>query len=303
MESVLVTGGTGFIGRHLVNELIHRGVKVAILTSTPVSSQTTAPLAEIIYTTYDYDDLVWKLAGREYDTIYHLGWGGVSEKDKNNIPLQLKNIQVSIDMLRLSKEKKCDVFIAAGTVAEYVFNKDIIDVSLRQTPNDVYGATKVSVHYLLEVIARQIGQDMIWAVLPSTFGEGRKGNNIITYTITSLLKRERPVYGNLEQMWDFLYVTEVARALVMIGEKARHNTTYGIGSGTYKPLKEYVCAIRDMIDPNLPLGIGEKTGQQGLISSCINIEQLKRDTGWSPVISFEDGMKRTISYYKKCINQ
>lgn len=294
----LITGGTGFIGRYVVRELINRGTEVTILTSGSASVQNRKPILETVHTTYQYDDLIKKLSGRKYDIFYHLGWAGVDGKDKNNISLQSSNIQVAIDMIHLSKEVGCGLFVAAGTVAEYVFSKDVIDFSMKQTPNDVYGATKVAVHYLLDAIAKQIGQDMIWAVLPSTFGEGRKEDNIITYTITMLINGKRLKYGSLEQMWDFLYVTEVARALVEIGEKGRHNMTYGIGSGEYRSLKDYVCAIRDMIDPKLPLGIGERVAEGAVsLSSCVNIEQLTKDTGFIPRISFEEGMKRTIRYY------
>ena len=192
------------------------------------------------------------------------------------------------------------LFVAAGTVAEYVFGNEIIDSSLKQTPNDIYGATKVAVHYLLEAISKQIKQNMIWAVLPSTYGEGREEDNIITYTITTLLRGEKPQYGNLEQMWDFLYVTEVARAIVELGEKGKYNMTYGIGSGQYRPLKDYICAIRDMINPNLDLGIGERMVESSEpMSSCVNIEQLTADTGFVPRITFEEGMKKTIQYYRE----
>lgn len=191
--------------------------------------------------------------------------------------LQYGNIETAINMIRLSKAVGCKVFIAAGTVAEYAFSKDVIDFSEKQTPNDVYGATKVAVHYLLEAVAKQIGQNMIWAVLPSTFGEGRSSGNIITYTINTLLESKKPVYGRLDQMWDFLYVVEVARALADIGEKGKYNVTYGIGSGNYRTLKEYICRIRDIINPDLPLGIGEKSTENDIqyFNSDINGEWIE----------------------------
>ena len=87
--------------------------------------------------------------------------------------------------------------------------------------------------------------------------------------------------------------------------------TYGIGSGEHRTLKEYVCTIRDMINPKLPLGIGELQKQSGggrnLIkqtpSSCINIEKLTEDTGWMPKVSFEEGIRRTIRYYRELRNE
>ena len=234
-----------------------------------------------------------------------IGWAGVDAKDKNDISMQLSNIRTSLDMLKLSRHLECNLFLAAGTVAEYVFNEHIIDFTKKQTPNDVYGAVKTSVHYLLEIVAEQLGQDMIWTVLPSTYGEGRTTGNILTYTITTLLEGSRPKYGNLQSMWDFAYVTDVAKAIIKIAESGRHNMTYGIGSGTHQTLRKYICTIRDLIDPKLPLGIGElenSAGKRGdmniLPSSCINIEPLTRDTGWKPAVTFEEGIKKTIQYYK-----
>lgn len=300
MKKVIITGGTGFIGSWLVKELVSRNVEVTILTSKISKFCAKNPLLKVVYVDYNKIHLLSLQLGQSYDAFYHLGWNGVGGKDKNNMSLQLSNISDSIEFLKLATELSCKVFIAAGTVAEYVFNKDVIDFSLRQTPNDIYGATKVSVHYLLETIARQMEQNMIWVVLPSTFGEGRREDNIISYTITSLLRKEKPIYGSLEQMWDFLYVSEVARALADIGEKGKYNTTYGIGSGEYKPLKTYVEIIRDMIDPNLPIGINEllvKVGQPS--SSCVNIDHLYQDTGFKPMVSFEEGMLKTIEYYRR----
>lgn len=174
-----------------------------------------------------------------------------------------------------------------------------MDVNARQTPNDIYGAAKVSVHYFLEVLSKQLKQDFIWTVIPSTFGERRTDNNIITYTIRTLLAGEKPSYGNLEQMWDFLYVSEVARALRMIGEKGVAGKTYGIGSGIYKPLKGYITAIRDIIDPSLELGIGDYPNMsEQTSSSCVNTYELIKDTGFIPQVSFEEGIRRTIEFFK-----
>ena len=152
----------------------------------------------------------------------------------------------------------------------------------------------------MEATAKQIGQDLIWAVLPSTYGEGRKGDNILTYTIKSLLSNKKPKYGKLEQMWDFLYVSEVARALVELGEKGKHNSTYGIGSGVYRTLKDYIVIVRNLINPDLELGIGELDVPEEL-SSCVDIAKLTNDTGFVPQISFEEGIRRTIEYYKNLI--
>lgn len=240
----------------------------------------------------------------DYDVMYHLAWGGVASEEKNDVELQIQNINLTLDALDLCKKIKCPKFIAAGTVAEYSLSNDIIDMNAQQTPNDIYGAAKVATHYFLDVKARAVSQPYIWAILPSTFGERRNDSNIITYTIKTLLKGESPQYGNLLQMWDFLYVKEVARALVALGELGHCNKIYGIGSGEFRMLRDYIIEIRDIINPKIELGIGEiESFSSNTFSSCANIYSLVKDTGYMPHISFHEGIIRTIDYYKEQMNR
>ena len=300
-RSAVITGATGFIGSWLAQELLSNGYRITLIVrqaSRLIKSVADDPNCTIVEKNIrdiSADDFLQN----GYDIGFHLAWGGVSTEHKNDRDIQLENIEIALKIMDLFNALGCKKIVASGTVAEYVFCEDIMNVNERQTPNDLYGAAKVSAHYFLEVRARQLDQDFIWAVIPSTFGERRRDDNIITYTIKSLLNREKPSYGNLQQMWDFLYVSEVARALRMIGESGIPGKVYGIGSGQYKPLREYIEMIRDIIDPDLPLGIGEIPSMSSqTFSSCVNTYDLIRDTGFSPRISFEQGIKRTIDYWR-----
>ena len=100
-------------------------------------------------------------------------------------------------------------------------------------------------------------------------------------------------------MWDFLYVKEVARALWLIGENGNGDKIYGIGSGQYRQLKDYIYTIRDIINPDLELGIGELPQMSHkAYSSCVGIYDLMKDTNFQVEIGFEQGIKNTIKYYK-----
>ena len=302
MKSVIVTGGTGFIGSWLLQELLNNNFNVTAIVRDKnriLPEMVNDPRLTVIEKSIS-DIEESDFTQRDYDCFFHLAWGGVAPENKNNVRLQLDNIAMSLHALEVAKTIGCKKFIASGTVAEYVFSDSVIDVSAKQTPNDIYGAAKVSAHYFLDVRARQIEQPFIWIVIPSTFGERRHDNNIITYTIRSLLNNERPKYGNLEQIWDFLYVGEVVRAIRLIGEKGKTGTIYGIGSGVYKPLRAYIEKIRDIIDPRLELGIGEVPALSSKTSSsCVNIDDLRRDTGFEPKVTFEEGIIKTIDYLKK----
>ena len=299
MKNVIVSGATGFIGRWLVNELISHEVNVkAVLRD---KSKLPNEILENPYFSFvekDLLDISCEDFEGDYDCFYNLAWGGVRPQDKNDFDLQIENIKLSIHAMEIAKEVGVKKFIGIGTVAEYVFSNDVMNFNEKQTPNDMYGAAKVANYHFLGVRARQLGIDFIWAVLPSTYGEYREDNNIITYTIKSLINKEVPKYGNLNQMWDFLYVADVVRALRLIGEKGISGKVYGIGSGEYRPLNEYISIIRNNINPELELGIGEVPDLSNkTYSSCVNIFELCRDTGFRPTTGFEEGIKKTIDFW------
>ncbi len=233
-----------------------------------------------------------------------MAWAGVSSSEKNDGRMQLENVRFSMEMLEYARQIRAKRFMGMGTVAEYAFSENTIEANgNRQTPNDMYGAAKTAAHYMLEAYARILELPFNWVVLPSTFGEGRRDDNIITYTITTLLKGQKPQYGMLTQMWDFLYVKEVVRALRLIGEQGCEGKTYGVGSGVFRQLKDYIIKIRDIIDPNLELGIGEIPSlSDKAFSSCVNIYDLAKDTGFEPQITFEEGIRRTHIIVRFWIN-
>ncbi len=300
MGNAIITGATGFIGGWLAMELLNSGWKVTV-----VVRDNKKLLPEILndpnctVVVNDLNELSESdIPKYNYDVFYNLGWAGVSPEKKNDVQLQISNIPMVLNALDVCKAIGCKLFISTGTVAEYALTNDVMDLYAKQSPNDMYGAAKVSAHYFLEVHARKIDQPYIWTVIPSTFGERRTDNNIITYTIKTLLKREKPKYGNLEQMWDFLYVSEVARALRLIGERGACGKVYGIGSGQYRPLCDYIKEIRDIIDPTLELGIGEVPSlSKNSFSSCVNIYELIKDTGFQPQIGFAEGIRKTVDYW------
>ena len=300
--TAIVTGSTGFIGSWLTQELLSNGYDVVSIVRNPdkllpeIRSNSHFSFIQSDLQNLHKDQFDESI---EYDVFFNLGWTGVSPEDKNRIDKQLVNIPIALNAIDVCNELGCKLFVSSGTVAEYALATDVMDLGAQQKPNDIYGATKVAVHYYLEVRARQLNQPFIWTVIPSTFGERRADNNIITYTIKALLNHQKPKYGALTQMWDFLYVSEVVRALRLVGEKGIPGKVYGIGSGEYRPLREYIEAIRDLINSELELGIGEVDSySKQSFSSCVNIYDLIRDTGFHPKVSFQDGIRKTIDWFR-----
>lgn len=303
MKKVVVTGANGFVGSHLVKELINKGIEVlAIIRNEKSNIDNIAflPKVRIIYCDLiDFQTLDEKIPDRDVDVFYHLAWAGVSTDAKNDFTLQYENIRFCVNALTAANRLNCKLFIGTGTVAEYVYCDKPMNESFAPSPTDIYGAAKVSSKMFCKVIAKRIGQSMIWTILPSVYGEGREDKNILTYAIKTFLRNEKPSFTKLEQMWDFLYIDDLVKALYLIGIKGKKGETYGIGSGVFRTMRYYVESIRDIINMDLPIGIGDIPYFDDRIpSSCVDITKLSADTGFSPSYTFEQGIRRTIQWYK-----
>ena len=187
MKCAIVTGANGFVGSWLIDELLKSGyLVVAIIRDKTSNKEELLAKENLIVVNKNLKDLqTFDFPSIHYDVFFNLSWAGVSPEVKNDFDLQYSNIELSMKALNICHEIGCELFIGIGTVAEYALTTDVMDLKSRQTPNDMYGAAKVSTHYFIDVGARRLKQKYIWVVLPSTFGERRLDNNIITYTIIS----------------------------------------------------------------------------------------------------------------------
>lgn len=303
MKKVIVTGANGFVGSRLIIELISNNIEVLAIVrneNTNIDNIAFLPKVKIIYCDLnELHTLEDKIPDRDIDVFYHLAWAGVSVDAKNNFTLQYENIWFCVNALNVANRLNCKLFIGTGTVAEYVYCDKPMSGNSAPSPADIYGAAKVSSKMFCNIIAKQLGQNMIWTILPSVYGEGREDKNILTYAIKTFLRNEKPSFTKLEQMWDFLYIDDLVKALYLIGISGKKGETYGIGSGVFKTLRYYVETIRDIINIDLPIGIGDIPYFDDRIpSSCVDITKLLKDTEFSPSHTFEQGIRKTIQWYK-----
>ena len=303
MKKVIITGATGFIGRHLLDYFKDNNVEVYAVSRRPDNSFT--DVNWIIGDLKNLDDELLKQFDAHidkespFDCLYHLAWEGVMAGDKNLYEKQKSNIEIINNIIKICEYTGCTHIINSGTVAEYVREDGLISDKCVPSPADLYGAMKVSCRNILEVMCKEKGIDIINTIVCSTFGEYRSDDNVVSYTIKTLLNNDTPRFGALNQMWDFLYVKDVAYALYLIGEKGIYGKTYGIGSGRYKRLHEYINDIHDIMGSTADMDIGALEQKYvKVLNSCVDSYQLQKDTGFSPRYSFEEGIKRTVEYYR-----
>ena len=303
MKTAVVTGANGFIGVNLIKRLLMENIHIYafVLENEELKQELSGcDGVSIIRCNLENPDISSIDIPDDVDVFYHFAWIGVRPEDRKNFYTQYKNIQMTLNCLYLAKNHKIHRFIMPGSTNEYLYSKAEINSKCIPSPRDDYGSTKVALRYLAKQYASDNGIEFIYAVISGIYSEQRRDSNVISYTIDKLLKKERPSLTKLEQKWDYVHIDDAVEALYLIGEKGKNGKLYAIGHGDNQPLSEYIKTISKKIDPSIPLGIGDVpySGTE-LPMSCVDLTDLREDTGFETKISFEDGVSRMIDNWKQ----
>lgn len=303
MKKVLITGADGFIGTHLITELIKNHVEIwAIIHPTSPNKERIESNRYIHCIECDFFELQKHISRfpMDIEVCYHLAWQGVNALERDNLSYQMQNISLGIQCIEFAAQINIKKIIIPGSTSEYVLYGKPIDKNAIPSAMNAYGTVKIAFRYIAEHYIRKLGMEYNYVILSGIYAADRKDNNVIFYTIEKLLNREKPSLTKLEQLWDYIYISDAITALRLVGEKGKPNSFYAIGHGDNQPLYEYIYCIRDYIDPTLPLGIGEIPYPSKIVPcSCVDISDLSRDTGFIPQVRFVDGIKEVIDTIKK----
>lgn len=301
MNHIVITGADGFIGSHLVKTFAGRGDQVTaiIMEGSPIRHRIEG-ISNVTIVEGDLAD--WENLANQIPhapmAFFHLAWAGVSPEGRNSMQIQLPNIELCLNAARLAHKVNAQRFILPGSTTEYPYC-DRINAQAMPCPLNAYGAAKVSARYLCKALCEELKLPYIYMVITGVYSADRVDNNVIYYTISSLLEGKRPAFTKLEQLWDYVHIDDVMLAMRLIAEKGKAGAFYVIGHGDNQPLADYIYAIRDAIDPNAPLGVGEVPYKDGKIpSSCVDLTSLQEDTGFQPQIPFEQGILGVIEAVK-----
>ena len=305
MRKVLVIGADGYIGKRLTKHLSQIGISVVAMVPQSLYDNFSKEFPEITCSGFDFSTLLetdYSALLKDVDTIFHLAWSGVNAKDRNNANVQSANFMYNIKVVQLADKYQIKRLVIPGSAAEFSCSGRIIDGTGMSAPSDLYSATKAATRDFCSVLCQQNSIELIWTLITSIYGPGRDDNNLISYVIKSLLKGEKPSCTKLEQKWDYIFIDDLVKALALIGEKGKAGEIYPIGSGEHRSLREYVEIIRGIIDPELPIGIGDVPYKSNRIDNQImDISKLGKDTGFVPAFSFEKGIKSVIDYFRTVI--
>ena len=301
MKTAVITGATGAIGRALIKACIEDGFEV--LTVVHKSSLRAQDLETIEHCHVlrldlnDYDKAMDELKIQNvclenYELFFHLAWMAPFGKDRDNLELQLDNVKASLAAVRFADNLGCKTFIGTGSQAEYGRVEGKLSPDTPAYPETGYGICKLCAGQLTRLACEQYGLRHIWCRVLSVYGPYDRDQTLISYAVRSMINNEDTEFSPCEQMWDYIFSDDAAKAILLAGKKGISGKIYMIGSGEVRPLKEYIQTIADITGYSKNIGFGLKPyNDKQVMYLQADITGLKA-LGFIPQTSFEYGIER-----------
>lgn len=302
INKLAISGATSSLGVALIDECIKNKVSVLALVNPNSKNIARIPVHKSVKIEKCSlaDISKFNVNDNKADAFIHLAWGNThGNAERDMVSEHIENIKYSVDAVDLAERLGCKIFIGAGSQAEYGRTNEIITEMTECHPETPYGISKLCAGQMTRIACKSKGIEHIWTRILSSYGPKYIPDTVINYTIIELLKGRKPVLSAGEQIWDFIYSGDVANALFLLTKYGHDGEIYVIGSGHSEPLKNYLNIVRNIINPCLELGLGDRLyDDNAVMHLACDITKLKRDTGFEIKTSFKQGILKTIEWIK-----
>ncbi len=295
MKRVLLTGATGFVGRHAVQPLLDRGFEVHCTARTvPVAGGPNvmwheADLLDPVAT----GSLVRELGASH---LLHFAWYA-DHRSFWEAAENLDWVASSLHLVRAFREAGGRRVVVAGTCAEYDWSSDCCDDSAPLVPTTLYGASKNALREVVEAYCRSTGMSSAWGRIFFTFGPGEQPTRVIAAVAQALLRGESVACTTGTQVRDFLYVEDVASAFARLVDGAETGP-FDIGSGTGRALRELLERLQLLAGRRGLLGFGDLPDRLEPTRIVADSEHRRLVPGWSPRFTLDEGLTRTLAWWE-----
>lgn len=302
MKKAVITGPTGAIGMALIQCLADNGIDVVAVVR-PGSARADrireSERVSVVYCDLKELDRLPSLIEGGADVFYHFAWDGTFGDSRNNMYLQNNNVKYALDAVDAAYKLGCKTFIGAGSQAEYGRFEGDLNASVPAFPENGYGIAKLCAGQMTRIACQQKGIRHIWTRILSIYGPYDGDKTMVSSTIIKLMNSEKPSCTKGEQMWDYLYSKDAARAFMMLADGGIDGKVYCLGGGIARPLKDYINLIRDAVGNDVEIGFGDiPYSDKQVMHLCADIKELTKDTGFTPIYTFEQGIGETVDWWR-----
>jgi UDP-glucose 4-epimerase len=289
-EKVMITGASGFLGTSLCRRLSRAGAEIHGVSRFPRDNA-----SSIHWWQGDLTDaeatrrLVSEISP---DIIFHLSGLVTGVPDvKLVLPTFHSLLTSTVNLLTAVHEVGCERFVLAGSCNEPRCEKE--------TPTSPYAAAKSASTAYGRMFHSLYGLPVVTARIFVTYGVGQSSDRLIPYIVQSFLRGRAPRLGSGKERFDWIYIDDVVEGLVAASSvPALEGETVDLGSGRLVATEKLVEQAAKVIGAETRPLFGALPDRPLQCTGSANIEQTKAMLGWSPVVSLDEGLWRTVSWYR-----
>ncbi len=301
-KTLLLTGGTGFIGSHLAERLIEENYELIILKRSFSPTWRIDSLIEenndnlVLFDT-DKSNLENVFNNFSIEGIFHLATAYIKNPTHEEILTTVQsNIAFPTELLDLSVKNDVKYFINTGTFFEYSLENLPLTEYSKISPYDFYSTSKVSFEEILKYYYKEYDFHASTLKLYTPYGPRDDETKIIPYLIINTLKQQKIKINNPQHRLDIVHVYDIVDAYIKLKDnilKFKDYETFNVAKDINYSLEE----IYNTIKFNLNMGEKHEINEKE-IAMFSNPKKIKNSLNWEPKIDIGEGIKNTINYYK-----
>ncbi len=301
MSNILVTGGTGFIGGHLIEELLAAGHQLSVLSLSgkfPNSSSFLGDKVTMIHGDFGDSSILDKaIAGKDW--VLHVAWESVPGTSMNGLSSDLQgSVSGSVRLAQCCAEHGAKLIFVSSGGTVYGASKVLPVVEgEREEPISAYGVAKLMVEKYLRVVGRESGLEYVILRPANVYGPRQnlsRGQGVIGIWFNRILNGENLlIYGDGGVVRDYLYVKDMVRAArILVETECANGETFNIGSGVGVSLNEVIEIISRVVGKDLEV---ERLPARkcDVVSNVLDSSHAMTKLDWIPKHDLEEGLCHT----------
>jgi UDP-glucose 4-epimerase len=305
MKKCCIIGGAGFIGQHLVRQLSVTGRQLIVIDKNKILPESVPD--RVTYTQGDYGKSIFlKEVLKDVDEIILLAHTTIPQTSYDD-PVKdiLGNVPEAVNLFEIASGfgVKKVVFVSSGGTVYGKAKQLPITEEHSTNPISPYGISKLTIEKYGLMYNELKGLPVVSVRPGNAYGEGQKpfsGQGFIAAAIARILKQQDIIFfGENGTIRDYIHVSDVSMGIIAALDRGTPGLCYNIGSGVGR-------SNREVLDTILPHAVsaGLKIGIQVLPErrfdvpvNVLDCEKIREDTGWIPLVSFEEGIQKTWNWF------
>jgi len=293
LKKILITGATGFIGTHLIPQLIKNHKVVGISKNKIKSSK------NFISSNVDITNKNLKIKNKYTDIIHMAAHSDVTYCNLNPTKCYELNVKSTQKMLEIARKNDSNfIFLSSSHVYGNPIKQPIVEDSVCN-PSTHYASSKKMSEILCETYAKTYGLDIQVARLFSVYGPKSPKSNLIFNIIDQIINNSKIILGNTYPKRDFIFISDVIIGLTKIlNSKKKGFQIYNLGSGKSTSVENIVKNCLDISNKKLKIiSLKEKRRENEITDIQANISKMKKEFKWKTEISLKKGLEITYNHY------